>query len=222
MGQSSCDCCDYNCTLENKKQTHKMIHTNSQGSWISIVIMMTLVQGIFSLQCEVGINNETSAMECEGSWDKMQEVMKDKMGGKWDEMKNNLTGDMAGLIEQFKKQFEELTNSLENALKGEDRRKREVDSLFRVKRAEDGEAEPEAEPEGEDYYCIKKTMGDNTVKSCLPKSLADPLKMACSLIPSEGTICVCNDEDLCNSGQKVILTWQMAVMVMLAVFWTTY
>merc|ERR1711909_235287 len=123
-------------------------------------------------------------------------------------MKNNLTGDMAGLIEQFKKQFEELTNSLENALKGEDRRKREVDSLFRVKRAED-------------YYCIKKTMGDNTVKSCLPKSLADPLKMACSLIPSEGTICVCNDEDLCNSGQKVILTWQMTVMVLLAAFWTT-
>ena len=78
---------------------------------------------------------------------------------------------MAGLIEQFKKQFEELKNSLENALKGEDRRKREVESLFRVKRAEDGEAEPEAEPEGEDYYCIKKTMGENTVKSCLPKVL---------------------------------------------------
>ena len=26
-------------------------------------------------------------MECEGSWDKMQEMMKEKMGGKWEEMK---------------------------------------------------------------------------------------------------------------------------------------
>ena len=46
--QSSCDCCDYNCSQESKKQIHRMIHTNNHGSgsWISIVIMMTLVQGI--------------------------------------------------------------------------------------------------------------------------------------------------------------------------------
>ena len=26
-------------------------------------------------------------MECEGSWEKMQEMMKEKLGGKWEEMK---------------------------------------------------------------------------------------------------------------------------------------
>ena len=43
--------------------------------------MKIILLGIFCLQCEVGINNETSAMKCEGSWDKMQEMMKEKMGG---------------------------------------------------------------------------------------------------------------------------------------------
>ena len=119
----------------------------------------------------------------------MQEMMKEKMGGKWEEMKvvrcfhqrflkstlqNNLTGDMTGLIEQFKKQFDELKNTLENALTpktGEERRKRDAEELFRVKRADEATAEPESEPEpeGDEYYCIKKTLGGNTVKSCLPK-----------------------------------------------------
>ena len=83
---------------------------------------------------------------------------------------------MTGLIEQFKKQFDELKNTLENALTpktGEERRKRDAEELFRVKRADEAAAEPEPEsepePEGDEYYCIKKTLGENTVKSCLPK-----------------------------------------------------
>ena len=46
----------------------------------------------------------------------------------------------------------------------------------RVKRSEDGEAEPEPEGEPEpsdDYYCVKKSLGGNTLKSCLPKVILD-------------------------------------------------
>ena len=47
--------------------------------------------------------------------------------------------------------------------------------LIRAKRAGDGsdaEPEPEAEPE-DDYYCVKKSLGGNTLKSCLPKVSLD-------------------------------------------------
>ena len=37
----------------------------------------------------------------------------------------------------------------------------------------------------------------------LPQSVADPLKMACGVIPTAGTVCVCNDSDLCNGGHSV-------------------
>ena len=37
-------------------------------------------------------------MECEGSWDKMQEMMKTKMGGKWEEMKVGLNIIMISLL----------------------------------------------------------------------------------------------------------------------------
>ena len=46
----------------------------------------------------------------------------------------------------------------------------------RVKRSEDGAAEPEPEGEPEpsdDYYCVKKSLGGNTLKSCLPKVILD-------------------------------------------------
>ena len=79
---------------------------------------------------------------------------------------------MTGLIEHFKKQFDELKNKLENALTpktGEERRKRDAEEVLRVKRADEAAAEAEPEPEGDEYYCIKKTLGGNTVKSCLPK-----------------------------------------------------
>merc|ERR1711970_822765 len=159
-------------------------------------------------------------MECDGSWDKVQEMMKEKIGIKWEEMKTNLTGDMTGVISQLKTQFEALKNKLQNALTqktGEERRKREVSELVRVKRGEEGSAEPE--PEGDEYYCIKKTLAGNTVKSCLPKSVADPLKMACGVIPTAGTVCVCNDSALCNGGNSV--GWGVGVVftVMLAAFY---
>merc|ERR1712055_495018 len=112
---------------------------DTMGTLTTAVILTTVIQGFFALQCEVGVNNETSAMECEGSWDKMQEMMKTKMGGKWEEMKTNLTGDMTGVISQLKTQFEVLKNKLQNALTqktGEERRKREVSD--RVKREEEG------------------------------------------------------------------------------------
>eukprot|EP00092_Neocalanus_flemingeri_P027335 GFUD01029646.1.p2 GENE.GFUD01029646.1~~GFUD01029646.1.p2 ORF type:complete len:120 (+),score=38.09 GFUD01029646.1:107-466(+) len=118
-----------------------MAMAGSHGRLVSIVLVLTAIQGIFCLQCEVGVNNETSAMQCEGSWDKMQEMMKEKMGGKWEEMKSNLTGDMTGLMEQLKNQFDELKNKLQNALtpSTERRRKRETED-FSLSRVQPGQA----------------------------------------------------------------------------------
>ena len=87
---------------------------------------------------------------------------------------NNLTGDMPSIIGELKKTFDDLKNTLQNALtptNNEERKKREAQELFRIKRAagEGGAAEPEPKPEKDEYYCIKKAMGENTVKSCLPK-----------------------------------------------------
>merc|ERR1739838_661155 len=117
------------------------------------------------------------------------------------------------------KQFDAVKNKLQNALtpETERRRKREAEdfSFRRIKRAEEAAAEPEPEPEGDDYYCIKKTLAGNTVKSCLPKSVADPLKMACGLIPTAGTVCVCNDQDLCNAGNQI--GWSTGVLVLVSV-----
>merc|ERR1712215_58451 len=185
------------------------------------LLVVATIQGVFCLKCEVGVNNETTPMEGEGSWEKVQEMMKEKMGTKWEDMKSNLTGDMTGLIEQLKKQFEDLKSKVENALKpSESRRKRDTElfSHMRVKRGEEADSEPEPEQE-DDYYCIKKSLGGTTVKSCLPKSVADPLKMACSVLPSAGKVCVCNDKDLCNKAN--ILTWNKGVLgvLMMAVVW---
>jgi len=199
-----------------------MLMAGAHGTAVSAVLLLTALQGIFCLQCKVGVNNETSAMECEGSWDKMQEMMKEKMGGKWEDMKSNLTGDMTSLMEQLKKQFDDLKNKLQNALtpatETERRRKREVQSFQRVKRSEETDAEPE--PEGDAYYCIKKTMAGNTVKSCLPKSVADPLKMACGILPTAGTVCVCNDKDLCNGGQKIGWSTGVLLLALVASVWS--
>ena len=43
--------------------------------------------GTVSLKCMVGVNNNTKEMDCEGSWDKVQEMMKTKFDGTWDDMK---------------------------------------------------------------------------------------------------------------------------------------
>ena len=112
------------------------------------------------LKCEVGYNNETQVLECEGSWDKMKTMMAEKLGSQWESIQQNITG-MTGIIETLSNQFNDIKQSIQNVLKpAEDsRRKREAE-----------EAEPEPEPEPfDDYYCIKNSLAGNTLKSCLPK-----------------------------------------------------
>ena len=108
-------------------------------------------------------------MDCKGSWEHMKSEMKDKFQDHWDDLQNDVTSGMTSIIESFKGSLsdalESAQNTLQNALTpSEDgRKKRDV--------GEDGTAEPEPEPEPEvdDYYCIKKSLGNNTVKSCMPK-----------------------------------------------------
>ena len=117
---------------------------------------------VSGLKCEVGYNNETQVLECEGSWDKMKTMMADKLGTQWEAIQQNITG-MTGIIETLSSQFNDIKQSIQNVLKpAEDsRRKRE---------AEEAEPEPEPEPEpSDDYYCIKNSLAGNTLKSCLPK-----------------------------------------------------
>merc|ERR1719228_3149006 len=118
-------------------------------------------------------------------------TMKEKLGDTWDDIKQNMTS-MTSVIDSLKMSFDKVSGAIQNALKpSEDtRRKRETDE----------EASAEPEPEADDYYCIKQSVAGHTLKSCLPKSVADPLKMACGKILGSGDVCVCNDKDLCNSG----------------------
>ena len=119
--------------------------------------------GSWCLQCEVGLNNETKAMDCKGSWEEMQNVMKDNLGDQWDSIKQNMTTGMTGVITSLKENLNKLTETIQNILPasgntdGDTRRKRDTE-----------EAAPEPEPE-DDYYCIKQSTGGHTVKSCLPK-----------------------------------------------------
>ena len=114
------------------------------------------------LKCEVGYSNETQIMECEGSWEKVQMMMKEEMGNKWQMIQQNM--DLSGLVDDLKSKVDDLKDVLKDVLKttGDGRRKREA--------GEESSAEPEPEPEpSEEYFCIKKSLGGTTVKSCLPK-----------------------------------------------------
>ena len=117
------------------------------------------------LKCEVGYNNETQVLECEGSWDKMKVMMAEKLGSQWEGLQQNMTTGMTGIIETLSSQFNDIKQSIQNVLKpAEDsRRKREAEE------AGEPEPEPEAEP-SDDYYCIKNSLAGHTVKSCLPKT----------------------------------------------------
>merc|ERR1712130_463749 len=154
-------------------------------------------------------NNETKVMDCHGSWDQMQMTMKEKLGDTWEDIKQNMTS-MTGVIDKLKMGFDKVSGAIQNALKpAEDtRRKRETD--------EEASAEPEPEPEADDYYCIKQTVAGHTLKSCLPKSVADPVKMACGMILGAGDVCVCNDKDLCNSSSMI--GSNIKVSAMLSIF----
>ena len=103
-------------------------------------------------------------MECSGSWEKTQEMMKEKLGDKWTELQTNMTSGMTGIIETFKESFnpDKIIGAIQTAIKptSETRRRREA--------GEESEAEPEPEPE-DDYYCIKQGVAGHTLKSCLPK-----------------------------------------------------
>ena len=116
------------------------------------------------MKCYVGLNNETQAMECEGSWEKTQDMMKEKLGDKWTELQTNMTTGMTGIIETFKESFnpDKIIGAIQSAITptSETRRRREA--------GEDSEPEPEPEPE-DDYYCIKQSVAGHTLKSCLPK-----------------------------------------------------
>ena len=114
------------------------------------------------MKCYVGLNNETQPMECEGSWEKTQVMMKEKLGDKWTELQTNMTSGMTGIIETFKESFnpDKLMGAIQSAIKptSETRRRREA--------GEESEPEPSAE---DDYYCIKQGVAGHTLKSCLPK-----------------------------------------------------
>ena len=110
------------------------------------------------LKCEVGVNNETQILECEGSWEKVKMMLQEKMGSKWEMVQQNMTSGITNLIESMKGQVENIKESL-------GRRRREA--------GEEASAEPEPEPEPESdsgYYCIKNSMTGATLKSCLPKA----------------------------------------------------
>ena len=129
---------------------------------MDINISQTFADGS-CLKCEVGVNEDVKALECEGSWGHMKDAMKDKFSSHWDDVKNEMTSGMTGIIDSFKDSLSGVLESVQNVLQpSEDgRRKRDIE--------EEGTAEPEPEADHEDYYCIKKSLGNHTVKSCMPK-----------------------------------------------------
>merc|ERR1711936_1016771 len=102
---------------------------------ISVVLLVVSLKDAAGLKCEVGVNNETQILECEGSWEKVKMMMQEKMGSKWEMVQQNMTSGITNLIESMKGQ-----------------------------------------------------------------SVAEPLSMACGALPGTGTVCVCNDQDVCNSA----------------------
>merc|ERR1712226_754099 len=65
---------------------------------IFMALVVFSLQDVSGLKCEVGLNNETQVLECEGSWDKMKMMMADKLGSQWETVQQNITG-MTGIIE---------------------------------------------------------------------------------------------------------------------------
>jgi len=190
------------------------------GRPVTALILFGLFNGGFALECMVGLNNETKPMECSGSWEKVQEEMKMKLGDQFESVKKNLTTDLTGTIGMLKEKLGGAVDTLKNVLPNNERKRRSPE-LSRAKRSEEegaAEPEPEGEPEPEDdYYCVKKSMGGNTLKSCLPKAVADPLKMACSMLPGVGDVCVCQDQDLCNGSIPTAASSLFATLLLFVV-----
>merc|ERR1719348_2201217 len=141
--------------------------------------------------------------------------MKMKLGDEFEAVKANLTTDLTGTIEMVKKKLGGAIDALKNSLPNNDNgRKRRSPELSRARRSEEGAAEPEPE---DDYYCVKKSLSGTTLKSCLPKAVADPLKMACSMLPGVGDVCVCQDQDLCNGSIRTAASSLLATLLLLVV-----
>ena len=66
------------------------------------------------LKCEVGVNNETQILECEGSWEKVKMMLQEKMGSKWEMVQQNMTSGITNLIESMKGQVENIIKYLDN------------------------------------------------------------------------------------------------------------
>ena len=82
-------------TLEGKFVFDKIMDTDYLNMHLHVYLLLGLDQfrhytlqiGVLCLKCEVGMNNDTQSMECAGSWDKMQDIMKKELGSKWEAMK---------------------------------------------------------------------------------------------------------------------------------------
>merc|ERR1712168_1269489 len=180
---------------DNQSLTTEMQKQNIQIR-IFLALMVFSFEEVAGLKCEVGYSNETQIMECEGSWEKVQMMMKEEMGNKWQMLQQNM--DLSGLVDDLKSKVDGLKDILNDVLKttGDGRRKREA--------GEESSAEPEPEPgPSEEYFCVKKSLGGTTVKSCLAKSVAAPLTVACNVFPGSGTLCACNDQDVSNSSHLI-------------------
>merc|ERR1711936_928328 len=88
-------------------------HPESQGTaavmqtsllMISVVLLVVSLKAAAGLKCEVGVNNETQILECEGSWEKVKMMLQEKMGSKWEMVQQNMTSGITNLIESMKGQ----------------------------------------------------------------------------------------------------------------------
>ena len=70
------------------------------------------------LKCEVGLNNETQVLECEGSWDQLQLQMQEKLGASWEQLQLNMTTGMTAVIDQLKQSLnlDQLADTVQSAL----------------------------------------------------------------------------------------------------------
>ena len=50
-------------------------------------VLHDYITGISGLECLVGLNNDTQALECEGSWQAVQDRMQQQLGDQWQQTK---------------------------------------------------------------------------------------------------------------------------------------
>merc|ERR1719447_1620245 len=83
---------------------------------LTVLLLLALAsRGISGLECLVGLNNDTQALECEGSWQAVQERMQ-QLGDQWQQTKGSLTEQLGGLVGKLQETFGNLGNTLQGAL----------------------------------------------------------------------------------------------------------